>query len=207
METLDKKVWGKQEGGDHYKGFAIQPTEFIMKNNLSFLEGCIVKRISRKKGGSVGRLDDLLKIKHEVDMILDLEGWKFPPEEWMVDDDWYQRLERIIEHTKAEHDLKHGTASPVPEKPESEIECIIVPLPEESEPEPVSRNKEEIVCIHRDAIGICKNEKAVKYWLFTQKVKGRRMLCADRWETCSELQPKCEAADTSPGNHISIKEA
>lgn len=37
----------RQEGGSHYKGFAIQPVEFIMANRLSFLEGCVVKRVCR----------------------------------------------------------------------------------------------------------------------------------------------------------------
>ena len=59
-----------QVGGNHYKDFAIQPTEFIEKNKLTFLEGCIIKRICRhaKKNG----LEDLLKAKHEIDMLIEL---------------------------------------------------------------------------------------------------------------------------------------
>ena len=64
----------KQIGGDHYKDCAIQPTEFIMKNNLNFLEGCIIKRICRyKKKGFP--LQDLRKAQHEIDMIIELEGY------------------------------------------------------------------------------------------------------------------------------------
>ena len=59
-----------QIGGSHYKDFAIQPAEFITKNKLSFLEGCVVKRICRKKN----RLEDLQKAKHEIDLIIKLEG-------------------------------------------------------------------------------------------------------------------------------------
>ena len=68
------KSFKKQIGGDHYKKFEIQPTEFIMRNNLSFLQGCIIKRICRYdlKGKP---LEDLEKIKHEVDMIIDLGGY------------------------------------------------------------------------------------------------------------------------------------
>lgn len=71
-----KAVWStmdKQVGGNHYKDFPIQPTEFIMKNNLSFLQGCIIKRICRYllKGDARG---DLEKAKHEIDMIIELEG-------------------------------------------------------------------------------------------------------------------------------------
>lgn len=63
-----------QEGGDHYKGLPIQPVEFIHANGLGFLEGCIVKRISRWR--SKGGLEDLRKIKHEVDLLIELEERK-----------------------------------------------------------------------------------------------------------------------------------
>lgn len=64
----------RQEGGSHYKNFAIQPVEFIHANRLGFLEGCIVKRICRwrEKDG----VKDLLKIKHEVDLLIELESKK-----------------------------------------------------------------------------------------------------------------------------------
>lgn len=52
-----------QVGGDHYKHFKIQPVEFIAANKLSFLEGCIIKRICRQKPR------DLDKIKHEISLI------------------------------------------------------------------------------------------------------------------------------------------
>lgn len=57
-----------QVGGGHYKKFAIQPAEFIEKNGLSFLEGCVVKRICRWKNKD--GLQDLLKIKHEIDLLI-----------------------------------------------------------------------------------------------------------------------------------------
>ena len=59
-----------QIGGSHYKDFAIQPAKFITKNKLTWLEGCVVKRICRKKN----RLEDLQKAKHEIDLIIKLEG-------------------------------------------------------------------------------------------------------------------------------------
>ena len=63
-----------QIGGDHYRGFALQPVEFITKNKLSFLQGCIVKRICRyNKPGGKGK-EDLSKIKHEIDLILALDS-------------------------------------------------------------------------------------------------------------------------------------
>lgn len=56
-----------QVGGDHYKHFKIQPVEFITVNNLGFLEGCIIKRLCRRKP------DDLDKIKHEIKLLEKLE--------------------------------------------------------------------------------------------------------------------------------------
>ena len=60
-----------QIGGDHYKGFAIQPVEYIHQNNLGFLVGCIIKRICRfNRPGGKG-LEDLRKISHEIDLLID----------------------------------------------------------------------------------------------------------------------------------------
>jgi hypothetical protein len=60
-----------QVAGNHYKGKKIQPVEYIHANNLNFLEGCIVKRITRwrDKDG----FQDLEKIKHEVDLLIEME--------------------------------------------------------------------------------------------------------------------------------------
>lgn len=52
-----------QVGGDYYKHFKIQPVEFITVNKLGFLEGCIIKRLCRRKP------DDLNKIKHEIELL------------------------------------------------------------------------------------------------------------------------------------------
>ena len=63
-----------QVGGNHYKDLVIQPVEFIHANNIGFLEGCIIKRICRwrNKDG----IKDLMKIKHEVDLLIELEEKK-----------------------------------------------------------------------------------------------------------------------------------
>ena len=60
-----------QIAGSHYKTKKIQPVEYISANNLNFLEGCIVKRITRwrDKNG----IQDLEKIKHEVDLLIEME--------------------------------------------------------------------------------------------------------------------------------------
>lgn len=66
MSALDSQI-----GGDHYQSFVIQPVEFITKNKLNFLQGCIIKRICRYR--TKGRIEDLEKIKHEVNLIIELE--------------------------------------------------------------------------------------------------------------------------------------
>ena len=63
-----------QVGGDHYKGFLVQPIEFITINKLGFIQGCVIKRICRyNKEGGKGK-EDLLKIKHEIDILIELEA-------------------------------------------------------------------------------------------------------------------------------------
>lgn len=61
----------QQEGGDHYKGLAIQPVEFIQANKLSFLEGCVVKRVCRHRAKN--KAEDIRKAIHELRLILKLE--------------------------------------------------------------------------------------------------------------------------------------
>jgi hypothetical protein len=63
-----------QVAGGHYKGKKIQPVEYISANKLNFLEGCIVKRITRwRDKPAEHRFQDLEKIKHEVDLLIEME--------------------------------------------------------------------------------------------------------------------------------------
>ena len=61
-----ERATDKQIGGNHYKSFAIAPIEFISKNNLSFIQGCVIKYICRfdKKNG----VEDLDKIIHYCEL-------------------------------------------------------------------------------------------------------------------------------------------
>ena len=61
----------KQEGGSHYKDCKIQPIEYITANNLDFMQGNIVKYITRHKNKNGA--EDIKKIKHYCDLILKLE--------------------------------------------------------------------------------------------------------------------------------------
>ena len=66
----------RQVGGDHYTSKAIQPWDFIVSNNLPFLEGNVVKYVSRwrDKGG----VQDLHKARHYLDKLLEIEQAKAP---------------------------------------------------------------------------------------------------------------------------------
>lgn len=63
-----------QVGGGHYKGFAIQPVEFIHANGLPFIEGNCIKYLCRWRGKD--GVKDLEKVKHYVDLLIELETSK-----------------------------------------------------------------------------------------------------------------------------------
>ena len=43
---MKDEIYKKQVGGDHYKSMAIQPSEFINRNNIPFAEGNAIKYMS-----------------------------------------------------------------------------------------------------------------------------------------------------------------
>ena len=45
MLMSKNKVTDHQVGGDHYKKLTIQPTEYIMANNLNFCEGMLLSML------------------------------------------------------------------------------------------------------------------------------------------------------------------
>ena len=61
----------KQVGGDHYAKMVIQPIEFINANNLSYMQGNVIKYICRYKDKN--GIEDLKKARHYIDMILEKE--------------------------------------------------------------------------------------------------------------------------------------
>lgn len=65
------KATDTQIGGNHYKKFKIQPVEFIVKNELGYIEGNVIKYICRHK--EKGGKEDLLKAKHYIDLLIQLE--------------------------------------------------------------------------------------------------------------------------------------
>ena len=69
MKSLEEQV-----AGEHYKNQEIQPLEYILANEMPFIEGNIVKYISRwrDKGG----IEDLKKVKHYTEILMEHENAK-----------------------------------------------------------------------------------------------------------------------------------
>jgi len=69
-EHIELDALQKQEGGDHYKTMRIQPVEFIVANELGFLEGNVVKYICRHhaKNGA----QDIKKAIHYCELLLEM---------------------------------------------------------------------------------------------------------------------------------------
>ena len=66
MKSLETQV-----GGSHYSSMKIQPVEFIIANNLPYLEGSILKYICRHRAKN-GK-QDLEKAAHYLQMLIEAE--------------------------------------------------------------------------------------------------------------------------------------
>ena len=61
----------KQIGGNHYKDMAIQPSEFIHRNDLDWLQGNAIKYICRHK--TKGGRQDIEKAIHYLELLMEWE--------------------------------------------------------------------------------------------------------------------------------------
>lgn len=66
MSALDIQI-----GGEHYKNAKIQPVQYIEANALGFLEGCVVKRITRHDKPTGKGRQDIEKAIHELQLLLE----------------------------------------------------------------------------------------------------------------------------------------
>ena len=66
---MTSKVWDKQIAGSHYKHFKIQPSKFVVENELLFPAGCAIKYICRHR--LKGKKQDLEKAIHFIEMIIE----------------------------------------------------------------------------------------------------------------------------------------
>lgn len=65
-----KDSLAEQVGGSHYKKLSMQPIEFIVKAKLSFIQGNIVKYITRYKYKN--GVEDINKCIHYANLAIDL---------------------------------------------------------------------------------------------------------------------------------------
>ena len=63
------KPYDKQIGGTHYQKFKIQPSKFVIENELLYPEGCVIKYILRHR--LKGKKEDLKKAIHFIEMIIE----------------------------------------------------------------------------------------------------------------------------------------
>lgn len=68
-----------QHGGSHYRKLGIQHWDYVVVNNIPYLEACAIKYLTRwrDKGG----IEDLRKAKHYVEKLIEVEEAKPKPEE------------------------------------------------------------------------------------------------------------------------------
>ena len=62
-------AYAKQIGGSHYQKYKIQPSKFVIENELLYPEGCVIKYIIRHR--NKGKKQDLLKAIHFIEMIIE----------------------------------------------------------------------------------------------------------------------------------------
>ena len=81
-------VWKKQVGGNHYRKYKLQPSQFVTENKLLYPEGCVIKYVIRHqdKGGK----QDLEKAKHMIDMIIERDYEEEKEKQETSQDKWVE---------------------------------------------------------------------------------------------------------------------
>jgi len=78
---MTKSALDTQVGGNHYKKYRVQPKEFFIANGIQAHKATIIERILRYDSPTGKGMEDLEKIKHEVDLIIDIcAKWDIPIE-------------------------------------------------------------------------------------------------------------------------------
>lgn len=70
-ENIIKPALATQQGGHHYKGLAIQPIEYIHANQIGYIEGNVIKYITRHRDKNGA--GDIKKAIHYCELLLELE--------------------------------------------------------------------------------------------------------------------------------------
>ena len=71
MTTTNPNPLDVQVGGSHYKDLKIQPVEYIHANNIGYMEGNVIKYVSRWRAKN--GIKDLEKAKHYIELLIQLE--------------------------------------------------------------------------------------------------------------------------------------
>ncbi len=71
-DNARKRALDIQVGGCHYKNMGIQPIEYIVANKMGYIEGNVVKYITRhaQKGG----LEDIDKVIHYCQLLKEMHS-------------------------------------------------------------------------------------------------------------------------------------
>lgn len=108
MSALDR-----QEGGSHYSDMAIQPVEFIVKNEIGYLEGNVIKYVCRYKNKN--GIEDLKKAQHYLEMMVEHEQSIIDEaaarEKARESEEWYQEFANS-NRVAAEESAVIASASP-----------------------------------------------------------------------------------------------
>lgn len=84
-----------QVGGNHYRQGGIQPVQYIEANKLAYLEGAVVKRVTRhNQPGGKGK-QDIEKAIHELQLLLELR-YPNPPEQVTAEPTLQERFRKGI---------------------------------------------------------------------------------------------------------------
>lgn len=68
---MNNSALNTQEGGSHYKALKIQPAEYIHANNIGYLEGNVIKYVTRHE--SKNGVEDIDKAIHYLQLIKELK--------------------------------------------------------------------------------------------------------------------------------------
>lgn len=60
----------RQIAGTHYKQLRIQTWDYIVANEIGYLEGNVIKYVSRWR--SKGGIQDLMKARHYIDKLIEV---------------------------------------------------------------------------------------------------------------------------------------
>ena len=103
---MKNKPYDKQIGGSHYQKFKIQPSKFVIENELLYPEGCVIKYILRHR--LKGKRQDLEKAKHFIDMIIERD---YPEKKDFLEEAEKEKKELEESYKESRRQTKERTTS------------------------------------------------------------------------------------------------